>query len=421
MKKRVGNRVLMLLENACYPKDTRVRLEAHALIEAGCEVTLICPAEKGQPMREVRDGLRLLRFPQPGAGGGLLGYVWEYAYSMVAVFVLSIVVFFKRGFDVIHANNPPDLFVLIAVFYKLLGKRLIFDHHDLAPEMYYARFDGKGNRFVYRVLLFFEWLSCRVADHVIATNESYKALEQQRDGVPADRITVVRNGPELERFEGATPSAELRKKAGTIIGYLGVMGFQDGVDYLLRAIKHLIEDLGRTDVYCLLLGTGDAWDDLKALTSELDLDDYVWFSGYVTGEKLRSCLATADILAAPEPKNAYNDRSTMIKMMEYMAVEKPIVAFDLTEHRVSAEDAALYAQPNDTLDFARQIAVLMDDPALGRRMGSLGRRRVESCLAWSYQRRCLVEAYGKLDVPVRGLQPETPEKQKPAAIPAATE
>jgi len=331
----------------------------------------------------------------------------------VAALLLSIVVFFERGFDVIHAHNPPDLFVLIAALYKLMGKRFIFDHHDLAPEMYYARFEGRGNRFVQRVLLRFERLSCRMADHVIATNESYKALEVERGGVAPDRVSVVRNGAEMERFDRATPDPELRKRAGTILGYVGVMGFQDGVDYLLRALKHLVDDLGRTDVYCMLLGTGDAWEGLRRLAAELDLQQYVWLPGYVSNEDLRSCLATADVLVAPDPKNPFTDRSTMIKMMEYMAFGKPIVAFDLTEHRFTARGAARYARPNDTLDFASQIAALMDDPALRRRMGALGRRRVESCLAWPYQKKHLIEAYAKLGVPVRPL-PSKPAGKLPA-------
>ena len=414
MKRSDTTRVLMLLENASYPEDGRVRREARALVEAGCDVTVICPAEKGQPWRETLDGVRLRRYPEPRAGNGLLGYLWEYGYSMTAAFFLSVVALFERGFDVIHAHNPPDLFVLIAAFYKLLGKRFVFDHHDLSPEMYYARFGGKGNRAVYRVLVFFEWLSCRLADHVIATNDSYRAVQIERDGVSPERITVVRNGPEMERFEGAAPDPELRAKAGTIIGYVGVMGFQDGVDYLLRAIEHLVKDLGRTDVYCALLGTGDAWESLRKLSSELGLDSYVWFPGYVSLAELRSYLATADVLAAPDPKNSFTDRSTMIKLMEYMALEKPIVAFDLTEHRVTAGEAVLYAQPNETLDFARQIAVLMDDTALRGRMGSLGRRRVESHLAWEHQKRHLLEAYAKLGL-VSGNAGKTAGRQLSSA------
>ena len=188
--------------------------------------------------------MRLRRYPEPAYSQGLLGYLWEYGYSLFCTFVLSLAVLLERGFDVVHACNPPDFFVLIAAFYKLLGKRFVFDHHDLAPEMYYARFAGRGSRLVHRALLFFERLSCRLADRVIATNESYNVVEQERDGVPADRITVVRNGPEAELLEDVAADPAVRGKAGTIIGYVGVMGVQDGVDYLLKAMAHLVYDLG---------------------------------------------------------------------------------------------------------------------------------------------------------------------------------
>jgi glycosyltransferase involved in cell wall biosynthesis len=389
-------RVLMLLENACYPHDSRVRREARTLVAAGCAVSVICPAQKGQPWREVIDGVHLYQFPSLADGDGLLGYLCEYGYAMIAASVLSLVVLFRRGFDVVHAHNPPDLFVLIGIFYKLLGKRFVFDHHDLAPEMYYARFPGRGNRLVHRALLFFERLSCRMADRVIATNNSYKALEQERNGTPADRITVVRNGPEPALFQDALPDLQLRRKAGTIIGYVGLMNVQDGIDYLLRAIKHLVDDLGRTDVYCVLVGAGAAWESLRRLSGQLGLDKYVWFTGYVPFRELRSYLATADIFVAPDPKNDFADRSTMLKLMEYMTLGKPIVAFDLTEHRVTAQGAALYARANDELDFARKIAVLMDDPELRARMGCCGQQRVATELAWTYQAPHLLDAYAKV-------------------------
>ena len=391
-----GNRVLILIQNAPYPQDGRVRLEARALVDAGWEVTVICPSQRGQAWRETLDGVWVRRYPRAKPSQGLLGYVWEYGYSMVFTLVLSLIALVEHGFDVVHACNPPDLFVFLGAIYKLLGKRFVFDHHDLSPEMYYARFHGRGHPLVFRVLAFFEWLSCRVADHVLATNESYKKVEVDRDGVPPERITVVRNGPELERFAEAAPDPELRKKAGTIIGYIGVMGYQDGVDNLLKAIDHLVHDLGRSDVYAVLMGTGDAWYDLKRMVRELGLDEHVAMPGVVTDAAMRSVLATADILAAPEPKNDFTDRSTMIKMMEYMAVGKPIVAFDLTEHRVSGEEAALYAQPNETLDFARQIAALMDDPERRERMGQFGKKRVKAQLAWVHQKHNLLRAYGRL-------------------------
>jgi glycosyltransferase involved in cell wall biosynthesis len=389
-------RVLMLLENNPYPQDSRVLREAATLTEAGYEVTVIAPAARGQARHEVLDAVRVCRFPAPSGGNGLLGYLWEYAYSTAAIFVISLVLFLRRGFDVVHAHNPPDTLALIAAFYRLFGVRFVFDHHDLSPEMYYARFNGKGHRLIHLVLVAFEKLSCRLADHVIATNESYKAVEIQRDGVSEESITIVRNGPDLDRIRLVEPHAALRQARRTIIGYVGVMGFQDGVDHLLRAIRHLVYDLHRTDCFCVLIGQGDAWQRLRALTTELGLDDYVLLTGRVSDADMLGYLCAADICVDPDPSNPFNDRSTMIKMMEYMALGKPIVAFDLPEHRVSAQQAAVYVRPNDELEFARAIAALMDDPPRRRAMGRCGRRRVETTLAWVHSCEQLLTAYRRV-------------------------
>src|SRR5439155_1010053 len=210
------------------------------------------PAVSGQPLSEVLDGVRVYRSPFRVSGKGFLSYVWEYAYSMSATFLISLFVFVRHDFDVVHACNPPDTFVFIAGFYKLFGVRFVFDHHDLAPEMYNARFGSRSRRLIYHVLVFLEKLSCRLADHVIATNESYKEIEMRRGRVPAQRIAVVRNGPDLDRGRIVEPDPGLRHRARTIIAYMGAMGVQDGVDYLLRALWHLIHDLRRTDFFCVL-------------------------------------------------------------------------------------------------------------------------------------------------------------------------
>jgi len=397
MKASVGNRVLMLLEKGSYPQHCRVRREARTLAAAGYQVSVICPSVRGQPWREMLDSVRVYRFPAPLAAKGFLGYLWEYGYSMAATFILSLLVFLREGFDVVHAHNLPDTFVFIAAFYKLLSKRFVYDHHDLGPEMYYARFGGSGNRLVHHMLALLEKLSCQLADHVIATNQSYKTIEMQRGGVPEERITVVRNAPDLNYLRPTEPDPHLRQKGKTIIVYVGVMGFQDGVDYLLRALRHLVYDLGRTDFSCVLVGAGDALPSLKQLTEQLSLADHVLFIGWVEYTEVARYLSAADICVAPEPSNSYNDRCTIEKVMEYMALGKPIVAFDLPEHRVTAQDAAVYARPNDELDFARLIIALMDDPERRQKMGQVGRERIETGLAWSYQEKCLLEAYEALN------------------------
>jgi len=397
MKASAGS-VLMLLENNPFQFDNRPKREARALVRAGYRVSVISPRPPGDRLYEVVDGVRLYQFPAPRAGNGFLGYLWEYGYSMVATFVISLLVFLREGFDIIHAHNPPDTFFLIAAFYKLFGKRFVYDHHDLAPEMYYARFEGSGNRLIYRTLVLFEKLSCRLADHVIATNESYKAVEMERGGVPAERITTVRNGPDLEELQLVEPDPTLQQRANTILGYVGRMGPQDGVDYLLRALYHLVYDLDRRDVFCVIIGKGDILPELKSLAKELHIQEYVWFTDWIPDEDLIRYLSTADICVDPDPSNPFNDRCTMIKMMEYMALGKPIVAFDLPEHRVTTQDAAVYARPNDELDFARQVAALMDDPQRRQKMGHIGRERIETELAWSYQEQHLLEAYGALNI-----------------------
>ena len=383
----------MLLENQTYPRDFRVRREATALTAAGYRVVVICPAAPGQPFRETLNGVRLYRYAQPPRANSFLEYLWEYGYSMIVTFVLSLVVLFREGFDAVHAHNPPDAFVFIAAFYKLFGKRFIFDHHDLSPEMYQARFPGGGSRLVHGALVFLEKFTCRLADRVIATNESYKKVEMERGHVPEARITVVRNGIELQNLPPVEPDGNRRPDGKTIIGYIGVMGFQDGVDYLLRALGHLVRDLRRTDFSCVLVGGGDAFPYLRSLAGQLGISEQVLFTGMVDHSEVPRYLGAADICVAPEPSAPYNDRSTAVKVMEYMSLAKPIVAFDLTEHRFTAQGAAAYVKPNDELEFARRIAELMDDPARRKKMGLLGRQRMETELAWQHSIPKLLEVY----------------------------
>lgn len=396
MDESAGLRVLMLLENCPYPQDVRVRHEAEALAAAGHRVTVIGPAAQGQPRREVVNGVRVYRFPAASARGGLVGYLREYGWSLVLIGVLSVVVAVREGFDVVHAHNPPDLLALIAGFWRLLGRRFVYDQHDLCPEMYDARYGAGARPSVRRMLGISERLAYRLADRVIVTNESYRAVALARGRVPPERITIVRNGPDPDRWRPVPPDPGERRDGKTLIGYAGVLGAQDGGDALLRALVHLVFDLGRTDFRCVIIGDGDALPGLRALADQRGLAPYVEFAGWLSGDALLRRLAALDIGVEPAPCNPYTDRSTMIKVMEYMALAKPVVAFDLTEHRVSAGDAAAYARPGDELDFARQIAALMDDPPRRQRMGAVGRARVEASLAWPHQREHLLALYAEL-------------------------
>ena len=399
MKASAGKRILMLLENSAFPGDQRVRREALSLATAGFQVTVICPKSvvKAQPRREIYHNIDVYRYSAPFRADSFLGYLWEYGYAMVMTFFLSLTVFFRQGFDIIHAHNPPDTFVFIAAFYKIFGKRFVFDHHDLSPEMYYhARFGEGGSKKVYNILITLEKITFSLADHVISTNESYKKIAIERGRVPEENITVVRNGPDIDRLKLVEPDTELIKMGKTIIAYVGALGFQDGLDYLLRAFQHLIKDLNRSDFFCVVMGAGTALPRLRELATELELDDYVWLTGYVSDDDLVRYLSTADICVDPDPSNPFNDRSTMIKMAEYMALGKPIVAFDLPEHRVTAGDAAVYAQPNDEMDFARLLQVLMDNPMRRQSMSEIGLQRVETKLMWQHQEKHLIGVYEKL-------------------------
>jgi glycosyltransferase involved in cell wall biosynthesis len=395
--KLVHNRILMLLENLPYPQDYRVRRESVALAAAGYKVTVISPAAPGQPRHETIGDVDVYRFPAPPEASGMLSYVWEYLYTMTVTFFISLYVFFQQGFDVVHVHQPPDTYALIAGFYKLFGKKYVFDHHDLAPELYEARFRGRGKPFLRNVLLLFEQIACRLANQVIATNESYRRIEMERGGVPASHITIVRNGPNLNEIDREAIKPDVHINGKTIIGYEGVMGIQDGVDHLLRAIWHLVFELKQKDILCLIVGDGSAMERLQTLVQELGIADFVTFTGWIYGHKeVRRYVLSMDICAAPEPSDPYNERSTAAKVMEYMAAGKPIVAFDIPEHRSSAQGAALYAKPNDDLDFARNIQILINDPEKRESLGKIGRERIEKELAWEFQVTYLVEAYRNL-------------------------
>jgi glycosyltransferase involved in cell wall biosynthesis len=393
MKASAGKRVLMLIENSTYPLDIRVRNEAMTLTDAGYQVSVICQHGPNESWHENIGSVFVFRYPSPPQAQSFLGYFLEYTYSFVATFVMSLFVWAHRGFDIIHAANPPDTAVFIALIYRPFGIRFVFDHHDLAPDMYLVRSNYGGSRLVYRILTWLEKTSFHFAHHVITTNQSYKNIAMQRGQVPEEHITIVRNGPTLDRLKLVEPDPDLKKRGGVIIGYIGVMGPQDGLDYLLRALQQLKVVLERRDFFCIIIGKGSALADLKAQVIHLGLDQYVWFTGFIPDEDVLKYLSTIDIGVDPDPSNRFNDRCTMIKIMEYMALSKPIVAFDLPEHRITAGEAAVYACPNDELDFARKVEALMDDPERRNKMGQIGKERIENELAWQYQAQNLLDAY----------------------------
>jgi glycosyltransferase involved in cell wall biosynthesis len=249
---------------------------------------------------------------------------------------------------------------------------------------------------LHRVAVLAERITFALADMVISTNESYRRVALERGRVHPDRVHVVRSAPDLNRFVMREPDPRLRRGKAYLAAYLGVMGPQDGVDHALRALAHLRYELGRDDVHTIFMGTGDCYEQLVALSRELGLDDVVEFPGRVSDEFVQQCLSTADVCLSPDPRNPLNDVSTMNKVVEYMAMARPLVSFDLLEARVSAGDAAVYAPGNDEWAFATCIDQLLRDPERRRRMGAEGRARVESELSWEVSRRHLVEAYRTL-------------------------
>jgi glycosyltransferase involved in cell wall biosynthesis len=311
-------------------------------------------------------------------------------------FFLSIRILFREGFDIIHACNPPDTFFVLGVFYKLLGKKFIYDQHDLCPEVYKARFGPAKKEIILRVLQLLERLTYKTADLMIAPNESYKRIALERGRVKEENIFVVRTGPDTKRLRKVEPEPELKRGRKYMVCYLGVMGPQDGVDYLLRSIEFITRNGGRDDILFVLIGAGDCFNDLKRMSVDLAVDRYVLFTGRIPDRELVRYLSTADVCVGPDPQNELNDNSTMNKIMEYMAMSKPIVSFDLKETRFSAGKSALYAKPNDPIDFANKILELLADEKKRREMGDYGRKKVEQELGWEYSRDSLIRAYERI-------------------------
>ena len=396
-----GKRVLIIVQNLPVPFDRRVWQEATALVANGYQVAVICPAARGYTARyECLQGIHIYRHPLPFEAKGALGYVLEYASSLFWEFVLSLKVLLRHGFDAIHACNPPDNIFLIAGFYKLLaGKRFLFDHHDINPELYEAKFGRRD--FFYRLVRLSERLTFMAADISIATNESYRRIALERGHMAPEKVFVVRSGPSLERLKMLPAVPLWRRGRKYLVGYVGVMGAQEGIPYLLGAARHLVRELGREDVQFVLAGGGPALEEMRQLSSRMGLDVYVEFLGRVPDQTLLEVLNTADVCVNCDEVNAMNDKSTMNKIMEYMALAKPIVQFELTEGRFSAREASLYARPNDARDFAQKIVALLDDPVRRGRMGQFGRDRVETRLAWKYEEPKLLAAYDALFAPLK--------------------
>lgn len=389
-------RVLIIVENLPVPFDRRVWSEATTLRDAGYEISVICPTGRGfDALEETIDGIHIYRHRLPLEAQSAWGYLIEYSSALFWEFLLSLKIARRRGFDVIHACNPPDLIFLIGAVYKLFGRKsFLFDHHDVNPELYEAKF-GRRDRF-WRFLVVAERLTFKLADISIATNESYRQIAIKRGGMAPERVFIVRSGPDLNRVKPTRADKIWRNGRQFLVGYVGVISKSEGIDLLLASVDHIVHKLGRTDIQFVIVGSGPEWHAVAQMCGKMGLGEFVTFTGSINDQNLFAILSTADVCVNPDLVTPMSNISTMNKIMEYMALGKPVVQFDVTEGRFSAGDASLYARPNDPVDFANKILALIDDPPSAALMGKRGRNRVRNVLAWQHEQPKLLAAYEAL-------------------------
>lgn len=392
-------KVLIVVENLPVPFDTRVWQEATTLVQNGYEVSVICPKGKGYTAeREELQGVHIYRHDLPEEGNGAVGYAREYSTALREERRLAEVAYKEHCFDVIHGCNPPDNIYMVAKKFASRGVDYVFDHHDICPELFDAKFGnhedlGFFKKLLYRSQTWLERKTYQNATFAFVTNESYKKIAIERGGMDPDKVIILRSGPKLERLRIQDPKPEIKRGRKYMVGYLGVIGQQEGVEYLLEAARIVKEDMGRDDVFWGIVGGGPHLDALRKQAHAMGLDDCLEFTGRVSDEVLLDYLNTADVCVNSDEYNPMNDKSTMNKILEYMALAKPIVQFDLTEGRYSAREASLYAEPNNARDMADKICELLADPERRRTMGEYGRNRVVNELSWEHTSKALLEGY----------------------------
>jgi glycosyltransferase involved in cell wall biosynthesis len=387
--------VLIIVENLPVPVDRRVWQEATALRQAGYTVSVICPKGKGYDKAyELIDGVHIYRHPRGVEGSGAVTYLLEYTVAFFWEFVLSLKVARKHGFDILHACNPPDLIFLIAIFYKFFGKKFLFDRHDPAPELYAVKFGRKD--FFYRLLFLLERWTFRSADGSLATNPALKQQAIERGGIRPDGVWVVRSVPDLGRFRHVEPDLSVRRDFRYLVGYVGIIAEQDGVDLLVKAMEHIVKRLHRTDIACLIIGDGPEVGRLKTLTGELGITDNIEFAGYISGDALPAKMAACDIAVVPDLPNAANVTMSMIKIFEYMAMGLPFVLFDLAQAKLDAGAAARVVAEPTPQALGEGIVALLEDEAARERMRSYGRERAGGKFHWEVEKNSLLAAYASL-------------------------
>lgn len=387
-----GKHILVIIENLPAPFDRRVWQEALTLSENGAKVSIICPKTKGYDKSyELIDNIEIYRHPLR-EGKGAFGYLVEYIQAVFWEFLLSFKIYFKKKFHVIHGCNPPDLIFLTALLFKPFGVKYVFDHHDINPELYVSKFEKKG--LFYNLMLLFEKLTFKTANYSIATNESYKKIAVSRGGMKKDKVWVVRSGPKLEKLKLFPPVEELKKGKKYLIGYIGVIGEQEGLDLLMESAQYILSK--RNDVHFGIVGGGTHLVEIKKLCSKMGLSNNFDFYGRVDDKTMLEVLNTADVCVNPDKPTVMNDLSTMNKIMEYMALKKPIVQYTLKEGKFSAQDASLYAKNTDPIDFAKKIIKLLDNENLRIQMGEFGYKRVINKLSWDFESKALIRVYRKV-------------------------
>jgi glycosyltransferase involved in cell wall biosynthesis len=393
MNRNESTAICIVVENLPVPTDRRVWSEACALRDAGYAVSVICP--KGEKSctasYEILEGIHIYRHSAWEASSKI-GYLLEYTWALAAELFLVLKVFGRTRFRILQGCNPPDNIFLLGLVLKIFGVRYIFDHHDLSPEVFEAKFGGE-NKVLSMFLRLAEKCSFRVADVSIATNESFRDVAINRGRKRQDQVFVVRNCPDLKKLRRGAVHPEIKRGKAFLVAYVGFMGRQDGLDLLLESIEYIVKHEKRQDTHFVLIGGGTMLPELRAMAAKKELDEFVTFTGQVPHEEVVNYLSNADVGVASDPKTPMNDQSTMIKIFEYMAFELPIVLFDLKEGRNVAGPAALYASPNDPVDFAKQIIRLLDSGELRRQLGTCGRKRVEEGLNWEAEKSTLIRAY----------------------------
>ena len=385
--------ILIIVENLPVPFDRRVWQEANTLKDNGAKVSIICPKMKDYTASyEVLNGIEIYRHSLPIEARGAIGYLLEYSVALFWEFFLSWKIFFKKRFNVIHGCNPPDLVFLVALCFKIFGVQYVFDHHDINPELYIAKFKSKG--FLYEMIILFERLTFAAADFSIATNESYKEIAIKRGKMAEAKIQIIRSGPKLDRLKLLPPDIKFFKGRKYLVGYVGVIGGQEGIDLLIESVKHIVSI--RKDIQFAIVGGGSDLEHMMQLSVKSGLNDFVDFYGRVPDDLMIAVLNSADVCVNPDSPTEMNNLSTMNKIMEYMALRKPVVQYDLKEGRFSAQGASLYARCGDTIDFANKIIQLIDDPESRTRMGDFAYNRVLNELSWDYEKEKLIKFYDRI-------------------------